>query len=39
MAIRNPAETDFLKKMIYNRTAGSGTPPYDGWYAKLFYNI
>ena len=30
-------ETNFLKRMIYNQTAGSGTPPYDGWYANLFY--
>jgi len=34
----NPDEANFLKRMIYNRTEGSGTPPYDGWYAKLFYN-
>jgi len=30
-------ETDFLKRIVYNRLAGSGQPPYDGWYAKLFY--
>jgi hypothetical protein len=31
-------ETDFLKRIIYSRLAGSGTPPYDGWYARLFYD-
>jgi hypothetical protein len=31
-------EKDFLKRVVYNRTAGSGQSPYDGWYANLFYN-
>jgi len=31
-------ETDFLKRIVYNLPQGSGTPPYDGWYARLFYN-
>ena len=30
-------ETDFLKRVVYNTTGGSGTLPYSGWYAKLFY--
>ncbi len=30
-------ETDFMKRIVYNRLAGSGQPPYDGWYARLFY--
>ncbi|HOJ18995.1 MAG: DUF3160 domain-containing protein [Ignavibacteriales bacterium] len=30
-------ERDFLKKMIYNQTTGSGDPPYGGWYPKLFF--
>lgn len=32
-------EIHFLQSMIYeNYNGGSGTPPYDGWYPKLFYN-
>ncbi|MHC1738072.1 MAG: DUF3160 domain-containing protein [Ignavibacteriaceae bacterium] len=31
-------ESNFLKKMIYNQTAGSGNPPYAGWYPNLFYD-
>ncbi len=34
----NQQETDFLKRVIYNTTGGSGIVPYDGWYTKLFYN-
>ncbi len=33
----NQQETDFLKRVIYNTTGGSGTIPFSGWYAKLFY--
>ncbi len=31
-------ESDFLKRIAYNKTEGSGSLPYDGWYARLFYN-
>ncbi len=31
------AEKFFLKKMLFESTL-SGAPPYDGWYADLFYN-
>ncbi len=31
-------EINFLKRVIYNQTQGSGTMPYDGWYAKLYYH-
>ncbi len=31
-------ETNFLKKMIYDQTVGSGSSPYQGWYADLFYS-
>jgi hypothetical protein len=34
----NPAEIEFLHKVIYDVYSGSGTPPYMGWYAKLLYN-
>ncbi len=30
-------ESDFLKRVAYNTTGGSGSLPYDGWYARLFY--
>jgi hypothetical protein len=30
-------QCDFLKEMLYNTTGGSGTLPYAGWYAKLFF--
>ncbi len=30
-------EIYFLKTIIYNQPAGSGTPPYGGWYSRLFY--
>jgi len=28
----------FLKKIIYNQNPGSGTPPFAGWYARLFFD-
>jgi len=31
------AETYFLKAIIYQQQVGSGTPPYGGWYSRLFY--
>lgn len=31
-------EINFLKKVIYTNLVGSGTPPYAGWYARLYYN-
>ncbi len=31
-------QSDFLKRMLYNTTEGSGSLPYAGWYAKLFYD-
>jgi len=32
-------ESNYLKKMLYGTTGGgSGNPPYEGWYPKLFYN-
>lgn len=31
-------QSDFLKEMLYNTTGGSGSLPYAGWYATLFYN-
>jgi len=31
------AETYFLKAIIYRQQEGSGTPPYGGWYSRLFY--
>lgn len=31
------AEEYFLKAIIYRQTAGSGEPPYGGWYSRLFY--
>jgi len=31
------AEEYFLKAIIYPQQAGSGTPPYGGWYSRLFY--
>lgn len=31
------AEIDFLKRVVYNQSSGSGQMPYDGWYPKLFY--
>ena len=31
-------EIDFLKRIAYNTTHESGSIPYDGWYARLFYN-
>ncbi len=33
----NEDEINFLKKAVYNKTAGSGSLPYDGWYPKMFY--
>ena len=30
-------EIYFLKTIIYNQPAGSGTSPYGGWYSRLFY--
>jgi hypothetical protein len=33
----NAEETDFLKKMMFV-TGGSGSPPYSGWFADLYYN-
>lgn len=30
-------EIYFLKAIIYPQQAGSGTPPYGGWYSRLFY--
>jgi hypothetical protein len=35
----NPDEITFLNNMIYfDASGGSGTTPYKGWYARLFYN-
>lgn len=34
----NEAEEDFLKRMLFI-DAGSGAPPFSGWYANLFYTI
>lgn len=31
-------EEIFLKKIMYDQYPGSGTPPYAGWYANLFFN-
>lgn len=31
------AEEYFLKAIIYRLQEGSGTPPYGGWYSRLFY--
>ncbi len=31
-------ETLYLKRLIYTQTPGSGTAPYGGWYARLFYD-
>ncbi len=31
-------EGDFLKRMIYNTIGMSGSVPYEGWYARLFYD-
>jgi len=31
------AEAYFLKAIIYQQQEGSGTPPYGGWYSRLFY--
>jgi len=31
-------QSNFLKEMLYNTTGGSGSLPYAGWYATLFYN-
>lgn len=31
-------ESDFLKKMLFAVTHESGTPPFDGWFADLFYD-
>jgi len=31
------AEEYFLKAIIYKLPEGSGTPPYGGWYSRLFY--
>lgn len=31
-------ETLYLKRLIYSQTPGSGTPPFAGWYARLFYD-
>lgn len=31
-------EQNFLKTMIYTQTPGSGTSPYGGWFARLFYD-
>lgn len=31
-------ETLYLKRLIYTQTPGSGTPPFAGWYARLFYD-
>ncbi|MBD3291107.1 DUF3160 domain-containing protein [candidate division KSB1 bacterium] len=33
----NEEETEFLERMLF-RVSGSGAPPYDGWYAQLFYD-
>ena len=33
----NSEETEFLKKMLF-LDGGSGTPPFSGWYADLFYD-
>jgi hypothetical protein len=30
-------EVSFLKRVIYNQDSGSGSLPYDGWYARMFY--
>lgn len=34
----NDQDINFLKRIIYTQYPGSGTPPYGGWYARLFYN-
>jgi hypothetical protein len=31
------SEVSFLKTVIYDMPSGSGSPPYGGWYSKLFY--
>lgn len=28
----------YLKRLIYNQDIGSGTPPFGGWYARLFFD-
>lgn len=28
----------YLKSLIYNQDIGSGTPPFGGWYARLFFD-
>ncbi len=33
----NESETDFLKRVVYNQSGGSGSVPYAGWYPKLFF--
>ncbi len=33
----NHDENEFLKSMLF-RSGGSGEPPFDGWYAQLFYD-
>lgn len=31
-------EQTYLKRIVYTQTPGSGTSPYGGWYARLFFD-
>jgi len=32
------AEISFLRRVVYNQEHESGSLPYDGWYARMFYD-
>jgi hypothetical protein len=32
------AEISFLRRVVYNQDHESGSLPYDGWYARMFYD-